>query len=248
MKPYYQDSAVTLYHGDCREVLPAIEPVNIVVMDPPYNAGKNYGDGTDDRREWPEWCLWFDDVLTQCFAKSREGVLSFLSQTAYRKYVRLGQHEMVWSACWIKPLSMAICAAPFMPHWEPIAYWGNRRRRNGDGEGWGSDVITANVEFGKTRWDHPTPKPLHAMLSLIAKLDGPILDPFAGSGTTLAAAKQIGRQAVGVEIEERYCEVIAKRLEQGALELGFGAPRGGSEIEPAASVVATDLFSDPDLI
>lgn len=215
-QPYYQDSAVTLYHGDCREILPELQ-ADVIVTDPPYNAGKNYGDGTDDRREWPEWCAWFDGILGQCLSQSRDGVLSFLSQTAYRHYVRLGAHDMAWSAVWVKPLSMAICAAPFMPHWEPIAYWGEKRRRRGDDVGWGSDVLTANVEFGKTRWNHPTPKPLNAMLQLVARLDGPILDPFAGSGTTLAAAKQLGRTAIGIEIEEQHCETIAKRLAQGAL-------------------------------
>jgi site-specific DNA-methyltransferase (adenine-specific) len=233
VKPFYSDSAVTLYLGDCREIVPQLQPVSIVVTDPPYNAGKKYGTSTNDRREWPEWCAWFDEVLSVCLPQSADGVLSFLSQTAYRQYVRLGKHDMAWSAIWVKPLSMAVCAAPFMPHWEPIAYWGNKRRKNGDGEGWGSDVIIANVEFGKERWNHPTPKPLDAMLALLSKMDGTILEPFAGSGTTLAAAKYLGKRAVGVEVEEQYCEIIARRLEctavgvrpsvnQGALDL-FGA-------------------------
>jgi len=146
-----------------------------------------------------------------------DGVLSFLSQTAYRQYVRCGLHEMAWTAIWVKPLSMAICAAPFMPHWEPIAYWGPKRRRHGNGEGWGSDVIEANVEFGKTRWDHPTPKPYSAMRQLLNKLEGTVIDPFCGSGTTLAAAKDLGRCAIGIEIEEKFCEIAALRLSQEVL-------------------------------
>jgi site-specific DNA-methyltransferase (adenine-specific) len=212
LTPYYEDSAVRLYHGDCREVLPSVDPVAVTVTDPPYNAGKNYGETTNDRRDWPDWCAWWDGILTACLARSHDGVLAFLSQTAYRHCVRNSKHEMAWSAVWVKPLSMAVCAAPFMPHWEPIAYWGDKRRRRGDGEGWGSDVITANVEFGKERWNHPTPKPLEVMLALLDKVDGPILDPFAGSGTTLAAAKMLGKPAIGIEISEAYCEGIALRL------------------------------------
>ena len=150
LTPYYQDAAATLYHGDCREILPQLAPIfEVTVTDPPYNAGKNYGEATNDRREWPEWCAWFDDVLSLCLPLSRDGVLSFLSQTAYRQYVRLGRHEMAWSAVWIKPLSMAVCAAPFMPHWEPIAYWGDKRRRRGDGEGDASDHRGRCVDGGR---------------------------------------------------------------------------------------------------
>ena len=220
VEPYYVDDAVCIVHGDCREVLPKLEgKVDIVITDPPYNAGKNYGKNTNDRRPWNEWAEWLDDTWDLCLEKSEQGVLSFLSQTAYRAYVRHGRHEMAWTAAWVKPLSMAICAAPFMPHWEPIAYWGPARRKRGDGFGWGSDVLTFNVEYGKYRWGHPTPKPLMLLRDLVSRVDGLILDPFMGSGTTLRAAKDLGRRAIGIEIEERYCKLAAKRMAQAALPL-----------------------------
>lgn len=207
---YYQDAAVTLYHADCRDILPTLK-ADVVVMDPPYNCGKNYGKTTNDNLPWPEWCVWFDGVIDLCKASAPD-VFAFLSQTAAKKYERLGQHERNWAMAWTKPLSMSVCASPFMPHWEPIFYWGRAKRTKEAGARWGSDVIEASVEVGLSRWGHPTPKPLKAMLDLCAKFDGVILDPFAGSGTTLAAAKMLEKQAIGIEINEAYCEIIATRL------------------------------------
>lgn len=223
MKPYYQDESVTLYHGDCLAELNHLMAdashragmhryvADVVITDPPYNAGKNYGDTTNDRMEWPLWAMWFDRVLRDC-KDAAPNVFAFLSQTAAREYERLGAYPRDWCLVWNKPLSMAICASPFMPHWEPIFYWGQQKRTKDGGALWGSDVLTANVEVGTDRWGHPTPKPLKLMLEMVSKFDGVILDPFAGSGTTLEAAKHLGRTAIGIEINEEYCERIATRL------------------------------------
>jgi hypothetical protein len=215
--PYYEDPSVRLYLGDCREVLPSVSG-DVVVTDVPYNCGKNYGETTDDNLPWPEWCAWMDETVALCKAAA-PNVFSFLSQTAAKKYERLGNHERDWCLIWNKPLSLSICAAPFMPHWEPIFYWGQQRRKHSKDGGalWGSDVLTCNVETGADRWDHPTPKPILLMLDLVSKFDGVVIDPFAGSGTTLAACKQAGKVAIGIEVNERYCECIARRLESTGL-------------------------------
>lgn len=63
MKPYYAARGVTLYYGDCRAVLPSVR-ADVILTDPPYNAGKDYGETTNDRMPWPEWCAWWDEVLT----------------------------------------------------------------------------------------------------------------------------------------------------------------------------------------
>lgn len=215
MKPYFSEGGITLFHGDCLEVLPHVPAAQFVITDPPYNARKNYGGLTDDARPWPEWVEWLDLVLDHCRWHAPY-VFSFLSQVAFRKYVRYGRHEVKWSAIWHKPLAMAACAGPFMPHWEHLALFG---QFGGKQARWGGDVFSANVEVGKTRWDHPTPKPYLLMTKLLARLQAEsIIDPFAGSGTTLIAAKNLHIPAVGIEIEEKHCETIAKRLSQGVLE------------------------------
>lgn len=229
--PYYQDSAVTIFHGDCRDILPQLR-ADFVVTDPPYNAGKNYGETTNDRREWPEWVAWLDELMALAAAPE---ALMFLSQTAYRHYIRHSSRNVDWSAIWFKPLSMAVCAAPFMPHYEHIVYFGARKkgqRRHADGTfvkhsdpGFGSDVFTANVEHGKPRMGHPTPKPLVLMRDIISRIeqDSVILDPFMGRGTTLRAAKDLGRKAIGIEINESYCERAAEWMSQAVLPLELTA-------------------------
>lgn len=209
--PYYADEAVTLYHGDCRELLPMIESASVTLTDPPYNCGKNYGETTDDKRPWPEWCEWWDGILGELRRITPTAVFAFLSQTAHRKYVRLGKYEPDWTAIWNKPLAMAACHAAFLPHWEAIDFWGDGRKANGYFAG--SDVITHNVV--RKEANHPTPKPVEMIRECVRRFvpaSGLVLDPFAGSGTTLLAARLEGRRAIGIEVNPTFCEEIASRL------------------------------------
>lgn len=216
MKLYYSDASIEIYHGDCREAASMEIHADAVIADPPYNAGKDFGPGTNDSRDdYPEWTKeWFEAVRS----------------IAWKTIVFPGHGNLpMWLSefkpsavgCWYKtngggPTLLGIC------HWEPYLYWCGDKGALG-----GSDVIRSKVgvQFGKgaaaARVAHPTSKPVDLMQGLIKKLRcEKVLDPFAGSGSTLVAARNLGRKAVGIEIEEKYCDLAAQRCSQMALDLG----------------------------
>lgn len=214
-RAYYEDAHVVIYHGDCRDILPQLS-ADFVITDPPYNAGKSYGAATDDRQTWPHWVRWFDERLSRMLIAAPH-VFSFLSVTAMMQYLRMGDNPPRWVLCWHKPLALAASAIPFFHHWEPILYWGDGKRD--DRAVFGDDVIRANVTPNAN--GHPTEKPDYLMRGMINKtpMGAIILDPFMGSGTTLRAAKDLGRKAIGIEIEEKYCSIAVERMRQSVLPL-----------------------------
>jgi hypothetical protein len=212
VKPYYEADGVTLYHGDCREVLPALAPVDLVLTDPPYNVGFGYLSGDDARPDYPAWCAgWFRECrrLSPAVALT-PGVANVGMWCAIE--------PPAWILCWHKPAAMGRCPVGFN-NWEPVLLWGKPKGRAG------ADVITAPIVPDPAVAAHPCPKPLRWAHGLLARLcnAGTVLDPFAGSGTTLRAAKDAGLCAVGIEVEERYCEIAARRLQQGVFAWGDGA-------------------------
>jgi DNA modification methylase len=216
VEPYYQDEAVTIYHGDCREVLPSLQLSGdaVVVTDPPYNVGISYGEGTDDARgDYEAWCReWFGACQSAAHLVAVTPGIVNVAQ-----WCRIA--EPSWIVAWHKPAAMGRSPLGFC-NWEPVLIYGKSKQRNG------VDVIRARIIPDASMEGHPCPKPLQWGVQLINLLSLPsevVVDPFSGSGTTLRAAKDTGRRAIGIEIEERYCEIAAKRLAQGALPLEMGA-------------------------
>jgi DNA modification methylase len=218
VKPYYQDDLVTLYHGDCLEVTDWLD-ADVLVTDPPYgiawkgittglNAGYEKhkagiaGDNTIQAR---------DDVLTLWGEKPAIVFGSWkIARPAKTK------HRLIWHK---KGQPSGPLNAPFMTQDEEIYILGDGFLSTSPP----MRSVIATTEHRPTavrEAGHPTPKPVGLMETLILRCLGDVIaDPFAGSGATLIAARNLGRKAIGVELEEKYCELIATRLSQQAFDL-----------------------------
>lgn len=204
--PYYQDDAVTLYHGDCREITAWLD-ADVLVTDPPY--GMAYVSGWSKPRP----------ITGDATTEIRDAVITLWGTRPAIVFGRWSEPRptgvrarLVWDKGeWP---GMGDLGFPWGPSDEEIYVLGSGWVGKREGT-----VLRANRLGGAASADHPTPKPIALMERLVAKCPaGVIADPFAGSGSTLIAARNLGRRAIGVEIEERYCEVIAKRLSQGVLD------------------------------
>ncbi len=206
-KPYYDSDGITLYHGDCREIVPHIA-ADCMVTDPPYGLAYE-SDRVPNRIRRP--------IQGDQSTAARDEVLAMWSGPAlvFGRWDKARPSSTKARLIWSKGSDPGMGDLS-MP-------WGNSDEEiYVIGDGWrgvrGANVLVFNKPPVNNRPDHPTPKPVALMHHLISRCPlGTILDPFAGSGTTLVAAKQLGRRAIGIEIEERYCEIAAKRLAQGVL-------------------------------
>lgn len=200
MKPYYQDDYATIYHGDCREILPTLEPVDLVLTDPPYGIGlarnpirqKHKKSGWDDQR--------IDkDLLLLVVGAGNQSIV--WGGNYYSDILKPGKGFIVWDKK--QPVKFSSGMAE-------IAWWSKDTPAK----------LYSHWCVGYEK-SHPTQKPVELMqfcIDLAGEIDT-VIDPFMGSGTTLRAAKDLQRKSIGIEIEEKYCEIAAKRLSQEVLPL-----------------------------
>lgn len=234
--PYYQDDLVTLYHGDCREFVDALpdRDVDLVLTDPPFDerthsmARSNAHSATAGGRALSgsqrEFAHWTHDEHVALFSNlgriTRLWVVASLATSTAFKFDLDPPPGLrcLRIAAWIKtnPMPMISSDRPAMG-WEPIACL----IREDEKPRWHGGAKHANYVGPTSQGSgHPTQKPLPMVSSLVRQFSAEgevVFDPFAGTGTTLRAAKDEGRRAVGVELDERYCEIAAKRLTQDTL-------------------------------
>ena len=209
--PYYSDELVTLYHGDCLDLAAQWTGADVLVTDPPYgmNAALTRtaldvpiaGDHNTDVRDHA-LALWGNRpaIVFGHWKKPRPENVKYLG---------------IWDKV---HMALGAASAPFATNHEEFyllgdGAWASGRRPT---------VLSVPNLLGYSRPDHPTPKPVPLMEQLINVCPlGVIADPFAGSGSTLLAAVNQGRKAIGVELEERYCELIAKRLSNQTMTFDF---------------------------
>ena len=220
MKPYYQDNAVTIHHGDCRDILLSLPKVDLVLTDPPY--GINLDTSNTKYKH----------------GISRNGIVGDIKAFDPSIILTLGRPTIIWGGN---------CFASRLPDYPGWLCWNKTVRdgaliRQADMElAWTNFVKRPRAKqhlwIGAYRASesgeqalHPTQKPLVLMQWCIRIADEylkveNILDPFMGSGTTLRAAKDLGRKAIGIEIEEKYCEIAAKRCSEPMQEFMFDLPK-----------------------
>lgn len=221
LKPYYQDEFVTLYQGDCLKHSALWASADVLVTDPPYGYSHKSGGGPRGNATWKNSTIANDDDTA-----ARDQVLE-----------KWGDKPAIVFGSWKRPrpkatkamliwdkgghAGMGDLSIPWKPNFEEIYIIGagfNGRRSSGVLSGYHNPP---NEASGRS---HQHQKPSNLMEDLIVKSPaGIVADPFAGSGSTLVAAKKLGRKVIGFELEERYCEIIAKRCSQGVLNFGVYA-------------------------
>ena len=227
VRPYYESGGIAIYHGDCREILPHVE-ADVVVTDPPYGVGLKKK--TSDFRDSPHFdngeslrasTLYVDDPETIA-ALVREVVPTMLA--AVERACIFPGSAMLWNYPAPDALGAVFCAnGAGRNAWgftvsHPILFYG-KDPFLADGKGSRPNGFRTE-QPNREKIDHPCPKPIEWMRWAIQRASRPAdtpLDPFMRSRTTLRAAKDLGRKAIGIEIEERYCEIAAKRLAQEVL-------------------------------
>lgn len=217
MKPYYEENGITIYHGDCREILPSLPVVDLVLTDPPYNVAKDYGAASSDSLRPEEWLAFMRDVFTATYDLSTDGahlLATFPLKTLPLSLNCVERYSWKWPLFWHKSNAMLFSPAGIC-RMDLAGWWvkGAAEMPHKASDTYVKALIPQPESDG-----HPCPKSVHFFRWLLNRFDSTlILDPFVGSGTTLRAAKDLGRKAIGIEIEEKYCEIAANRLRQEVL-------------------------------
>ncbi len=248
--PYYSDGTVTLYHGRMQDVVPLLDPVDLICTDPPYG---------ETSLEWDRWPSGWPAIVAPlarsmwCFGSMRMFLdhvqefngWKFAQDVVWRKqqgtglqadrFRRIHEHTLhfyrgEWSQLHRQVPRVVTNSRATVMHRDPASSPTHQAATRSGGTyetgGTALEVSVLNVRNMHGRASHPTEKPTGILEPLIAyscRPGGTVLDVFAGSGSTLDAARRLGRKAIGVEADEGYCEVIANRMRSGVLDFGGAA-------------------------
>ena len=215
IQPYYQDDSVTIYNADCRDVLPTLDKGDLLFADPPYGNGTDYAS--------------YDDTEESLQELIEEAIVPAIGVIAPVTLITPGVANMwrypapKWTLCFASGAGTG--SGPWgFTSWQPVLAYGTDPFLS-QGLGRRPDTKLTSEPGSKDGGIHPCPKPHLLMKWIVARgttgADQTVLDPFMGSGTTLRAAKDLGRKSIGIELEEKYCEIAAKRMSQMVMELAL---------------------------
>jgi DNA modification methylase len=217
IKLYYESETICIINADCREVLPSLPKVDLVLTDPPYGIKADKDNAHSSIRDNPKW-----PESKWDYERQPEGVKMALQNSCNMAvfggnyYTDILPVSSGWLA-WLKPqASTGFSLADMELCWTSL------------------NIAARTKTFNRRDGNyHPTQKPVCVMLWVLSFFPNitDILDPFMGSGTTLLAAKQLGRKAIGIEISEKYCEIAVKRLAQSVMDLNNNGDKIGGEIK-----------------
>ena len=238
--PYYEDESVTIYNADCMDILPHLSGVDMVFTSPPYNLGWTQGGGFgkgspgaaklidgyrsyDDCMDPADYDRWQTEIVHLCWESlSDSGAIFYnhkprLQSNNLLLPLRFGEDlPLRQIIVWDRATGVNFSTRFFLPKHEWIVVWARADWRLLDRSA--SQIGDVWSLPPETRQDHPAPFPVELPRRAIAATDaGLVLDPFMGSGSTLRAAKDLGRRAIGIELDETYCELAVRRLGQGVL-------------------------------
>lgn len=235
MTPYYQDDAVTLYHGDCLELADVWVGADVMVTDPPYgmkwtkNGLYTRSAAAKKAGRVDSHLPTHDGIANDDSTATRDAALAVWAGKPAMCFGSLLIQPPVQTrhiAVYVKPLDTGVLSgfAGLRRNIEAIYFVGSHPEWVRGGKR--SSVFETTWRVAGTpaglaaSSGHPHAKPTDVLRELIGLAPGVVADPFMGSGSTLRAAKDVGRRAIGIELDERYCEIAAKRLSQEVLDFG----------------------------
>ena len=226
IRPYYERDGITIYHGDCRDVMPSLRTTaDLVVTDPPFSVPVKYEDAEGVHpRSWGDLVVmepFFREVFSRVKSASSESAQVYFCCDANTYPVFFKSAYSIWPQSqmlvWYKPTGRR--GRGWMHSYELILH--PRCPQTEYADGFRQDVIGIMPVRTLNR-QHPAEKPADLWAHLASGMPKErfvLLDPFMGGGSALDWALKHGHGAIGIEIEERYCEIAAKRLAQGVLPL-----------------------------
>jgi DNA modification methylase len=229
--PYYEEQGITIYNGDCLDVMKELEPgsIDLILTDPPYVVGAK-GCGLAGNRKYLKditsanidkgFDIQIFSLLTEL--NKAPNLIIFSSKEQIDLYIKEAKdNSLNWQLItWNKTNPTPLTNNNYLPDTEYIFHIWKDKKLGGNYDTKRKFYVT---QIYKNDFDHPTVKPLEIISNLMingSKENELILDPFMGSGTTLVAAKKLNRRAIGIEINKKYCDIAIERLSQQELFSG----------------------------